>query len=167
MVRKTGRFAEVPDECGQVRDSRVGFPRLNHPFSRVPAVKTDVDIPLLFPYACASLRFTNRADALLWLVLPLRSLAATMLVYGELAQTTVCAFPHCFAMRKIAPIRLRAKASTASHPTAVKTYVVFLGFRSNICEATLCEGRYADQAVGRAKRQSGALARVGRPSSLQ
>ena len=35
----------MPDACGQGRDSRVGFPRLNHPFPRAIAVETDVDIP--------------------------------------------------------------------------------------------------------------------------
>ncbi|MCQ2352444.1 MAG: hypothetical protein MJ033_03075 [Victivallaceae bacterium] len=59
------------DVCGQGRDSRVGFPRLNHLFSRETAVKTDGDIPTCI--CTPALHFAT-----------LRSLAATVLVYGRL-----------------------------------------------------------------------------------
>ena len=142
-------------KCEKQRgDNRIGFPLFDLPFFRVIAVGTAVDVPFLLPYACAS---SSLRSSLLFA----RGYRARL---RSFAQKFFCAFPHCFAMRKITPIRLRARRQ----PPRIRRQFNVCGFSFRPAgREKHWRGRYACQAVGRAKRQSEALAREGRRSFLQ
>ena len=146
----------MPDGIGARRRQpySVGFPLRDHPFSRATAIVTDEDVP---PFTPIRLRFIVAS-----FLAPLRSRLP--------CSSTVACANNCLrisallAMRKIAPIRLRARRQ----PPRIRRQFNVCGFSFRPAgREKHWRGRYTHQAVGRAKRQSEALARVGRRSFLQ